>query len=623
MAGNNSLKEAGGTRSSWINQIVGDRYEVLEWVGEGALLWVYRVRDQSQNRVVALKLLRSDLPEGPILSERLREGVSESMALAHSGISRIYEVGVEPKEGGAFYLVEEFVRGLDLAERIRRTAPFSLNVATDVAVGIAEALEYAHQRGMTHGDLRPEHVLVQADNAVKVSGFGEGLALRRLAALRPEAATGEAGPPSVASDLQALATLLYHMLAGELPRPGADGAVSLRTINQAIPRALEGIVRKGLHAAPELRYRSASELLVDLRAVKDSLRLGRSLSWSPLDAEPTPSSAAPKTQEIMPSIPEVKRRRVSKTASSPEGDDPAGAEKRPVKSRPSRSGIGRWFVTFNIALVLALAALAYSLVTMITKIMVPPGEVVVPNLVGKSFEEAEALGRKMKFEVVEFERKNRNDYPGGAVYMQREQAGMKVKEDQKVYVGVSDGPVMVVVPGVTEMTLEKASKMLDKEGLRRGEVTYKFDTYIAKGNVLEQDPPSGERRPKGAPIGLTVSKGEEPTPVPTPEPTPEPIPDPVIESPPPVSGGKGSDEGFSPPVVHTYNVPETPYNVANDGKPHRIRIDVIDESGKHTEYDNMHSAGDPVQVSVTVTGKGTIRLYDNDHLQGESPSVGN
>jgi hypothetical protein len=226
--------------------------------------------------------------------------------------------------------------------------------------------------------------------------------------------------------------------------------------------------------------------------------------------------------------------------------------------------------------------------------------------------------------VLKFENKNRTDYASGVIYMQREQTGMKVKEGQKIYVGVSDGPVMVIVPGVTEMTLEKSSKMLDKEGMRRGEVTFKFDTYVAKGNVMEQDPPAGERRAKGAPVNLVVSKGEEPTPEPTPEPTSEPIPDPVLESPPPTGKEKGSDEGFGGSLVeHTYNVPETPYAVANDGKQHRIRIDVIDESGKHTEYDNMHEAGDPVQVSVKVTGKGKIRLYDNDRLMGENDDVGN
>ncbi|MGC4045141.1 MAG: PASTA domain-containing protein [Armatimonas sp.] len=288
-----------------------------------------------------------------------------------------------------------------------------------------------------------------------------------------------------------------------------------------------------------------------------------------------------------------------------------------MKSSPRRQrpGIGRWFVSFNLLLLVAIGVLAWQLVTMVMQIMVPPGEVVVPDLVGKTMDEAEALGRRSKFEVIEFEKKNQVNFPANTIYMQQEQKGMKVREGQKLHVGISLGPITVTVPSVTEMLLEKAKKELDKSGMRMGQVTYKFD-FMSKGNVIEQEPTAGERRAKGSTVNLVVSKGEEPTPEPTPEATPEPLPEapPGDNNPPPANPPRDNDT----PRVHSFSVPKEPYQVPRDGKPHRVRIDVEDEDGKRTEYDAQHEPGESVQASVTVTGKAKIRLYDNDVLKGEA-----
>lgn len=587
-------------RSAWINQVVAGRYEVLEAVGHTPWLWIFRVRDQTQNRILTLRLLRGELPNRDAIEQQLIPNWKRALLLQHAGIARNYDV-VEDSARGLCGLTTEFVRGLDLRERIRRAAPFALNVCVEIALGVAESLEYAHTRGMVHGDLNPERILLPGDGVPVLTGFGESP--------DPESTPGD--------DIQALGAILFWMLTGQIPARQGDGWVSPRHFNQGVPRALEGISLKALGEG----YASASELVTDLNAVKEALRQGSPLSWSPLGEAAAATVAVPSTTPVAPpavmpgtAVPVVDNRRVSRpTVPHATTESPQEESLNAKPTRRQRPGIGRWFVSFNLLLLVAIGVLAWQLVTMVLKIMVPPGEVVVPDLVGKTVEEAESLGRRAKFDVIEFEKKNQVNFPANTIYMQREQKGMKVREGQKIHVGISLGPITVTVPSVTEMLLEKAKKELDKAGMRMGQVTYKFD-YMSKGNVIEQEPTAGERRAKGSTVNLVVSKGDEPTPEPTIEPTPEPIPDtPVDDNPPPADPPRNDT-----PRTHSFSVPKEPYPVPRDGKSHRIRIDVEDDEGKRTEYDAQHEPGESVQASVTVTGKARIRLYDNDALKGEA-----
>ena len=308
-SGNSSVRSA----PAMINRVLSNRYEILEFIGEGPLLAAYRARDKSQNRVVALKILLAQrAADHANIAEKLKSGLGEVVAFSHPSITRTFDVGSDGENGVAVYVSEEYIRGIDLKERIRRAAPFQLTAATDCTIALAEALEFAHSRGIAHGDVRPQNVLIGPEGQVKLSGFGvaeaqnmalyqdPGLLSRVVAYIAPDAAASS--HPTISADLYALGVILFEMLTGDLPFKGTnpfqialkhaqEPVPSPRSINLGIPRALDGVVQKALGKRPEERYISAADMLVDLREVRDSLRYGKSLAWSPQDRARVPAEA--------------------------------------------------------------------------------------------------------------------------------------------------------------------------------------------------------------------------------------------------------------------------------------------------------------------------------------------
>ena len=320
-SGNNPARSA----SAMINRVLSNRYEILEFIGEGPLLAAYRARDKNQNRVVALKiLLPQRAADHPAIAEKLKSGLGEVLAFSHPSITRTFDVGSDVENGIAVYVSEEYIRGIDLKERIRRAAPFQLTAATDCTIALAEALEFAHSRGIAHGDVRPQNVLIGPEGQVKISGFGvaeaqnmalyqdPGLLSRVVAYVAPDAAASS--HPTISADLYALGVILFEMLTSDLPFKGdnpfqialkhaQDPVPSPRSINLGIPRALDGVVQKALGKRPEERYLSAADMLVDLREVRDSLRYGKSLAWSPQDRARMPAEAGTVSASTPASVP--------------------------------------------------------------------------------------------------------------------------------------------------------------------------------------------------------------------------------------------------------------------------------------------------------------------------------
>lgn len=276
---------------------LGD-YELLAEVARGGMGVVFRARQLSLNRLVAVKLLHCGLFASDTARQRFRREAQAAARLQHPHIVSIYEVG---EDEGQPYFSMELIEGRNLAELTREQVRPPRQAAAWLRC-IAETVHYAHQRGVLHRDLKPSNVLLDAAGQPHVTDFGlarlegesdltlSGEVLGTPGFLSPEQVAGQRAAVGVASDVYALGALLYHLVTGRPPFlvDSVEGTlrqvveqdpVSPRLLNPALPRDLETICLKCLSKEPARRYASAQALADDL---------DRWLRGEPIQARPTP-----------------------------------------------------------------------------------------------------------------------------------------------------------------------------------------------------------------------------------------------------------------------------------------------------------------------------------------------
>jgi tRNA A-37 threonylcarbamoyl transferase component Bud32 len=263
-----------------------DDYELLEEVGRGGMGIVYRARQKSLDRVVAVKmLLRRDLATAADLA-RFRSEAEAAARLDHPGIVSIFEVG---ECGGHPFYSMRFIEGTTLAKRLAAGSVPTREAATILA-RVAEAVDAAHRGGVLHRDLKPSNILIDAAGKPHVSDFGlakrieadqdvthTGAILGTPCYMSPEQAAGSRGDVGPTSDVWSLGAILYQTLTGRPPFQAANPMDTLlavlesdppvpRSLDPGVNRDLEMIALKSLQKPQDLRYASAAELANDLRA---------------------------------------------------------------------------------------------------------------------------------------------------------------------------------------------------------------------------------------------------------------------------------------------------------------------------------------------------------------------
>jgi len=263
-----------------------DDYELLEEVGRGGMGIVYRARQKSLDRIVAVKmLLRRDLATAADLA-RFRSEAEAAARLDHPGIVSIFEVG---ECGGHPFYSMRFIEGTTLAKRLATGGVLPREAATILA-RVAEAVDAAHRGGVLHRDLKPSNILIDAAGKPHVSDFGlakrieadqdvthTGAILGTPCYMSPEQAAGSRGDVGPTSDVWSLGAILYQTLTGRPPFQAANPMDTLlavlesdppipRSLDPGVNRDLEMIALKSLQKPQELRYASAADLAADLRA---------------------------------------------------------------------------------------------------------------------------------------------------------------------------------------------------------------------------------------------------------------------------------------------------------------------------------------------------------------------
>jgi len=602
--------------SSTAKTSAAQRYEVLERHGEGVLFVVYRVRERSTLDIFALKALRhSYARHQPFCNAWLQ--VAQAAIHNHvPHVAQAYEVGVEE---GTPYIVEEWLPGHTLEERLRR-APFGRIETSSLARRMAEGLRGLHNLGLVHGDFRPRQVLFNSNTDLKINDVGWQKAISSgglsLIDVFPDSAhylspeTWQGGSPTPASDIYALGVVLYRMLAGRLPFAGTSplaiaqqhqrsAPVRPSQFNSACSPELEQIALGMLHKNPAQRQRHFDQLL-DLQS-------------APV------ASINSKTQEL--------------PVQEPSLEEPRKEPRSPSKTRPplTRMELGKKelkgaILAFFWALV-AIGLLAGIILGAINFWMQgAPPEVRVPNYVGMNQTDAAAILQQQKL-TMEVGREVYNpNRPSGTVLSGQPRPNTIVRAGRQVLVTVSRGKEPIRMYDFRDLTLDQVKRIMQKHGLRLGQIANQFDDTVPKDCIISQYPQPAEYFHRYDPISLVVSRGPMPRSAAADSDdsssqanSPDDVDSPRIPT------DTTTDNNSISPDNSPDNITSTDISInitmPKNSAAQLVTIVVNDATGEHTVFSEMKQPGEninqTVHVAKTPGTQATVQVYAGGQLLRE------
>lgn len=501
-------------------RILNDRYALESKVGEGGMAVTYRARDLLLNRTVAVKLMREQFTSDPQFVERFRREAQAAARLSHQHIANVYDTG---RANGTYYIVMEFVEGIDLKQRLRRDGALTVLNTLQLGQQIAGALDAAHRNGLVHRDIKPHNILLTTDGKVKVTDFGiaklvsegedTGVIIGSVHYLSPEQARGEATTPS--SDLYALGAVLFEMLTGRTVFEGENAmAVAhkqiydrpplLRTLRPEIPAAVESMVLRCLEKDPRARYVSAAELEAVLAQLISQLALEETVVIQ------------------APSIPAMDATMVYRPPTAPVATPPRRHAPPPPPETPVSSGgrVTGWVIAL---LFIALAgAVSYGVFLYLGDTGVtdpghfrPTNTVTVPDISSQGLDPAQVTPVLAKLGL---EGQPSHEFsetvPEGKVCRQEPIGGTRVdpKKTMILY-WVSDGPAQFTMPDVSQMTMDAAKTYIKSAGYKGtfGAANLKKeDSALPKGSIVRSEPAAGQKVDRNGPVILVLSTGKAP-----------------------------------------------------------------------------------------------------------------
>lgn len=490
-------------------KILGNRYEIIEKVGNGGMATVYKATDLVLKRYVAVKVLRDEFTTDEEFIKRFETEAQSAARLVHANIVSIFDVGVD---NGIYYIVMELIQGKTLKEIIvGERGPLPWKWSVNVAIQIASALEMAHKNNIIHRDIKPHNIIITEDGVAKVTDFGIakavsnstitafGTTIGSVHYFSPEHARG--GYTDAKSDIYSLGVVMYEMVTGKVPFD-ADTPVSVALkhmqedpvppieLNPHLPEAVNKIILKALKKDPMLRYQTATELLQDL---KMALKNPSGDFVDDDEYDPTARTQRISTQDV---------------------------EKMQKNSRKKEENK---FITFIknhkvlssfIGLIL-LFCIAFG-GTMLVLNITNPKEVEMPDVVGLTRDEAQQKleGAKLKFEVASEE--YNTDVEENHIISQDPtyvEGYNRVKQGSTVKVVVSKGTEKTKVPKVIGMSKDDAIEAIEDAKLK-AEIVEEASKKIEEGYVISQETDANTEVNAGETIKIHVSTGTEKVTVP-------------------------------------------------------------------------------------------------------------
>ena len=460
-----------------IGQIVKERYEILEILGEGGMAFVYKARDMQLERFVAIKTLKPNYVNQETFVDRFKREAKTAANLNHPNIVQIFDWGIEDEP----YFVMEYIEGNTLTSIIAKNRTISLSDILFIGAQVSSGLHAAHLKGLVHRDIKPGNIMITPDGKVKVTDFGivslqneesditkTGSILGTASYISPEQAQGK--PVSIESDLYSLGTVLYELITGKAPFSG-DSPISTATkhltekpekpslFRRDLPKGVETAILKLLEKATYDRFKSAEDLRATLLQQRKALQ-----------SEQTRENLVDLTN------PKVKLR-------------------------------------FTLPALVISIGVVFGTIWTLTQVFdgLPvdggaPTLIEIPDLTGseqaQALEDLQNLGFKVGIE-------NSADasVPAGSVIRTQPPSNTIINPDSLVTIIVSVGPEAFPVPYVLDIETERAVYVVEESGFTIGQLLEVNDENIPRGFVISQNPVAGTKMSPGTSVDLVVSKG--------------------------------------------------------------------------------------------------------------------
>lgn len=520
-------------KDPYIGKMLDNRYEILERIGTGGMAVVYKAKCHRLNRLVAVKILKSDLAQDEDFRRRFNAESQAVAQLSHPNIVSVYDVS---RGGDIEYIVMELIDGITLKQYMEKRGQLNWRESLHFITQIMRGLSHAHSRGIVHRDIKPQNVMVLRDGSVKVADFGIAClenaaqtltqeALGSVHYISPEQARGDR--IDARSDIYSAGVVLYEMLTGRLPFEG-DSAVSVaiqhlssvplapREVNPDIPEQLELICMKAMAPDLDKRYPSADAMIADLEAFRKNPGVNLDFELSDLRTEEPDEP----TQKLRTPVPPQSHR---------PGREPSYERDRRYEDdrydddRPARLSGGKRAALIGVGAVVVVVILFF-LFRAIFASMVPAeaDTYVVPTLVGLTEEQAldQASVADGTFQVM-VAGSEASDAPVGEIIRQDPKEGEEKKGELPITINVwlSAGEDVGTMLNVTDMTYAQAVNYLRnlveeyELVLQPEEEAQQEFSDVDAGNIISTTPAYGEALHKGDTITFVISKGPQTVPL--------------------------------------------------------------------------------------------------------------
>lgn len=491
------------------SRLLAGRYELIEKIGEGGMAIVYKAKCRLLNRYVAIKILRPEFTKDEQFVENFRRESQAAAGLSHPNIVSVYDVG---QEGNIHFIVMELVEGKTLSELIEEKGRLDYKEAINITRQVASALSLAHKNQIVHRDIKPHNILITNTGVAKLADFGIAKAVSASTIIggnnkvmgsvhyfSPEQARG--AYVDERSDIYSLGIVLYEMLTGKVPFDGDNPiSIALMHINDpmppvsaevpGIPPQLEKIIMKATDKYQTNRYRTADEMIEDLDNIEFITKVMGQKAF-------TIAGEEEKEQPAVSVHPERER--------THRKSEPAGNTEESDKTLERANKISTGFIIGAVA-VLVIAGII-GLGALLGWFSGDIEEIKVPNFVGSTFEDAQALAQETGLEIARGEDVYSPDQEEGKITSQNPTADSVVSPGKLITVYVSKGKKDGVVPKIVGMDYKEASEYLKTFGFELGIVKTESST-LPENVIIEQSVEEGSTASKGTKIDVTVSDGK-------------------------------------------------------------------------------------------------------------------